>query len=78
MGGLFILIGVPALLLGLAILFRPDIVRRLTGMAKGNAATYALRIAGMMIAAFGLILSGFSIAYRLSVPADLSYSPGAN
>jgi len=69
MGGLFILIGVPVLLAGLVILLRPSLIRSLVGMPDSEAATYALRIAGMMIAAFGLILAGFSIAYRLSEPA---------
>ena len=69
MGGLFILIGIPVLLAGLAILLRPALVRGLLNMPDSEAATYALRIAGMMIAAFGLLLSGFAIAYRLSEPA---------
>jgi hypothetical protein len=69
MGGLFVLIGVPILLLGLVTLVRPSLVRGLLGMPDTEASTYALRIAGMMVAAFGLILAGFSIAYQLSVPA---------
>ena len=69
MGGLFILIGVPLLLVGLVTLLRPAMARALLGMSDSEASTYALRIAGMMISAFGLILAGFSIAYRLSAPA---------
>ena len=69
MGGAFILIGLPVLLVGLVTLLKPAVVRRLLGMRDSEAATYALRIAGMMIAAFGLLLAGFSIAYQLSEPA---------
>jgi hypothetical protein len=69
MGGLFILVGVPLLLAGLVMLVRPGLVRGLLGMPDSEASAYALRIAGMMVAAFGLILAGFSIAYRLSEPA---------
>ena len=78
MGGLFILIGVPVLLAGLVTLLRPALVRGLLGMPDSDAATYALRIAGMMAAAFGLLLAGFAIAYRLSAPAAVAYSLGAN
>ena len=69
MSGVFILIGVPLLLVGLVTLLRPSLVRGLLGMPDSEAASYALRIGGMMIAALGLILAGFSIAYKLSVPA---------
>ncbi|HET9810137.1 MAG TPA: hypothetical protein VFP53_00385 [Sphingomicrobium sp.] len=69
MTGLFILIGVPVLIAGLVALLRPAFVRALLGMPDSEAATYGLRIAGMMAAAFGLILAGFSIAYILSAPA---------
>ena len=77
MTGLFLLIGLPVLLAGLVILLRPGWVRSLLGMPDGDAATYALRIAGMMVAAFGLILAGFSIAYRLAAPAAPATSQGA-
>ena len=69
MGGLFILIGVPILIVGLVMLLRPAFVRSLLAMEDSESATYALRIAGMMAAAFGLVLAGFSIAYRLAGPA---------
>jgi len=68
MGGAFILIGIPILLAGLVMLIRPSLVRALLGLPDSEAATYGLRIAGMMVAAFGLILAGFSLAYRLSGP----------
>ena len=77
MGGLFIIVGLPLLALGLLTLLRPDMIRRLLDMPDTDAATYALRIAGMMIAAFGLVLAGFSIAYRLSAPAATALSAGA-
>ena len=59
-----------------ATLLRPSLVRGLLGMPEGEEATYALRIAGMMVAAFGLILAGFAIAYRLSEPT-VTNSQGA-
>jgi uncharacterized protein YjeT (DUF2065 family) len=69
MTGWFIPFGLAILALGLVALLRPAAVRRLLGMSDSEPATYALRIAGMMTAAFGLLLSGFAIAYRLSEPA---------
>lgn len=68
MTGWFIPVGLAILAIGLTALLRPSLARALLGMPDGEAATYALRIAGMMITAFGLILAGFSIAFRLSVP----------
>ena len=72
MTGWFIPFGVAILALGLVTLLRPAIVRRLLGMSDSEPATYALRIAGMMIAAFGLLLAGFAIAYKLSEPAVIN------
>lgn len=69
MSGYFIPLGVAILSVGLATLVRPAWVRKLLQMPASEASTYALRIAGMMITAFGLILAGFSIAYRLSAPS---------
>jgi uncharacterized protein YjeT (DUF2065 family) len=69
MSGTFIPLGLAVMLIGLVTLLRPAWVRSLLNMPPSEAATYALRIAGMMITAFGLILAGFSIAYRLSAPA---------
>ena len=69
MSGYFIPLGLAVMLVGLVTLLRPAWVRSLLNMPAGEAATYALRIAGMMITAFGVILAGFSIAYRLSAPA---------
>ena len=72
MTGWFIPFGVAILALGLVALLRPAIVRSLLGMSDSEPATYALRIAGMMIAAFGLLLAGFAIAYKLSEPAVIN------
>jgi len=69
MSGYFIPLGLAVMLLGLVALLRPAWVRALLDMPPSEAATYALRIAGMMVTAFGLILAGFAIAYRLSAPA---------
>jgi len=66
--GYFLPLGLAVMLLGLAVLLRPAWVRSLFGAPPSEAATYALRIAGMMVTAFGLILAGFAIAYRLSAP----------
>jgi hypothetical protein len=67
--GYFIPLGAAIMAVGLAVLFRRAWVHSVLGMPASEAATYALRIAGMMITAFGLILAGFAIAYRLSAPA---------
>ena len=75
--GLFIPLGLSILALGLFVLLRPAAVRSLLGMRAGDAATYSLRIAGMMVAALGLMLAAFAIAYRLSAPLGASPSQGA-
>jgi|GEM_PF-3295352 len=69
MSGTFIPLGLAVMALGLVVLLRPAWIRSLLGASPSEAATYALRIAGMMVTAFGLILAGFAIAYRLSAPA---------
>ena len=76
--GLFIPLGAAILALGLFVLLRPGAARSLLGMRAGDAATYSLRIAGMMLAALGLILGGFAIAYRLSAPLGATSSQGAD
>ncbi|WP_066798493.1 hypothetical protein [Sphingomonas soli] len=50
---------------GLTTLVRPSLARRALGIADSEAATYALRIAGMMLFALGLFLGGFAAAFAL-------------
>ena len=45
---------------GLTTLVRPALARRALGLPQAEATTYALRIAGMMLVAFGLFLGGFA------------------
>lgn len=52
----FIAVGIATLAIGGTTLLRPALVRGLTGMKDSEAATYALRIGGAMVAAFGLAL----------------------
>ena len=51
---------------GLTLLLRPALGRRLLGMPDGPPATYALRIAGMMLTALGLFLGGFATMFRIA------------
>lgn len=50
-----------ALLAGGVMLVRPNTMCRLLGLAKSERATYALRMAGTMAGAFGLVLIGFAL-----------------
>ncbi|MGN6154886.1 MAG: hypothetical protein ACTHN4_04025 [Sphingomicrobium sp.] len=60
---IMLLIGVVALGLGLTTLLRPSITRRLLGMPEHEATTYVLRISGMMLSVFGLVLVLFVAAF---------------
>ncbi|HEX2803657.1 MAG TPA: hypothetical protein VHN55_06710 [Sphingomicrobium sp.] len=71
-----LVIGIVALGVGLTTLVRPAITRRLLGLADSEAATYALRIGGMMMAAFGLVLVLFVAAFPATA-ATLTNSQGA-
>jgi hypothetical protein len=51
-----LIIGIVTLGVGLVTLLRPSITRSLLGMQPSEGATYALRIGGMMLTAFGLVL----------------------
>jgi hypothetical protein len=51
---------------GLATLVKPGLVARALGLPEAEATTYALRIAGMMLAALGLFLGGFAAVFTLA------------
>lgn len=51
---------------GLALLLRPQAAGRLLGVPGGEPAAYALRIAGMMLVALGLFLTGFAAVFALA------------
>jgi hypothetical protein len=60
---IMLVIGILALGVGLTTLVRPSITRGLLGMTEGEGATYAFRIGGMMLTAFGLVLVLFVAAF---------------
>ena len=65
---LYVAIGAIALVAGLAML-----VRAIRGGGVGEQPRpTAMLIAGMMIAAFGLLMAGFAIAFAISEPLDLN------
>jgi hypothetical protein len=74
---LMLVIGILALGFGLTMLVKPSITRGLLGMPEGEGSTYALRIGGMMLTAFGLVLVLFVAASTAWAPAA-SISQGAN
>ncbi|MEP9358285.1 hypothetical protein [Sphingomonas sp. KR3-1] len=51
---------------GLTTLVQPALARRALGLPEAEATSYALRIAGMMLAALGLFLGGFATAFTLA------------
>lgn len=59
-------IGAAAGAIGLGLLLRPRAAGRLLGMPEGEPASYALRIAGMMLVALGLFLTGFATVFALA------------
>jgi len=69
---LFTLVGAVALLAGLLTLLRPSLIRALLGVKDSEPAKYGLLIAGMMLAAFGLLLGGFAIGYATTKPLDMT------
>ena len=71
---LFVFAGAWALLFGLIALLRPAWVRRLLHIRASEPAKYAMLIAGMMLAAFGILLGGFAIGYATTKPLDMSAS----
>jgi hypothetical protein len=60
---LMLIIGIVALGFGATTLFRPSVTRRLLSMPESEATTYVLRIGGMMVAVFGLVLVLFVAAF---------------
>lgn len=51
---------------GLTTLVKPAATRAWLGLPEGEASSYALRIAGMMLFALGLFLGGFAAAFTLA------------
>ena len=64
---LFIVIGAIAILAGGAML-----VAALRGRVGESRKSTALLIAGMMILAFGMVLTGFAIAYATTEPYEFN------
>ena len=64
---LFVAVGAAALIGGLALLFIA--IRKANHPQANNPARVAMLIGGMMVTAFGLLLSGFAIAYATAGPA---------
>jgi hypothetical protein len=60
---IMLVIGILALGLGATTLLRPSITRNLLGMPQHEATTYVLRMGGMMVAVFGLVLVLFVAAF---------------
>ena len=60
---IMLIVGILALGLGLTTLFRPSVTRRLLGMPDHEATTYVLRMGGMMVTVFGLVLVLFLAAF---------------
>jgi uncharacterized protein YjeT (DUF2065 family) len=56
-------LGIASSTAGLIVLLRPSAPRALLRMEVSEPATYALRIAGMMLVALGLFLTGFALAF---------------
>ena len=52
--------------LGLTTLVRPSLTRAALRLPDAEATAYALRIAGMMLAALGLFLGGFAAVATLA------------
>ena len=68
------LVGATFLGAGLVTLLRPSLVRALLRIEPSEPAKQGLLIAGMMLAAFGMLLGGFAIGYSMVKPLDLNQS----
>ena len=60
---LFVIVGLATMAAGTAALVRPSLIRTLIGLPDAEAAAYVLRIGGMMVATFGLVLVLFVIVF---------------
>ena len=70
---LFLVVGILAALFGLGML-----IAALRGRVGTSRKSTGLLIAGMMALAFGLVMSGFAIAYATTDPYDFNTTtPGA-
>jgi uncharacterized protein YjeT (DUF2065 family) len=69
---IMLVIGLVTLAVGLTTLLRPSITRALLGIQEGEAATYVLRMGGMMATAFGLVLVLFVAAFTATPAAAIS------
>jgi hypothetical protein len=63
----FIVLGALALLAGVTM-----VVTAIRGPVGERPTSAVLLIAGAMVAALGLLLAGFAIAYRTAAPLDLN------
>lgn len=69
---IFTFVGGLAFIAGLIMLLRPSLVRALIGAKDSEPTRYGLLMAGMMLAAFGLLLGGFAIGYSAAGPLDMN------
>ena len=68
---IMLIVGILALGLGLTTLIRPSVTRRLLGMPDHEATTYVLRMGGMMVTVFGLVLVLFLAAFTATPGASI-------
>jgi uncharacterized protein YjeT (DUF2065 family) len=68
---IMLIVGILALGLGLTTLVRPSVTRRLLGMPDHEATTYVLRMGGMMVTVFGLVLVLFLAAFTATPGASI-------
>jgi hypothetical protein len=63
----FVLLGIPLALAGLALL-----VIAIRHQKEQRPRYAAMLIGGMMMTAFGIVITGFAIAYQRTAPLDLN------
>lgn len=73
----FVVLGAVALVWGSAMMVWPVRIGRLYGIADRDRAKKALLIAGMMLAAFGLVMASFALVYSTTAPLDFNSAGGA-